>query len=64
MLEEDIGKIIETTLADEANGRMKVISPIYVRFLFIWCTCFVLRLHMIASFFNAHDPDASITKHL
>lgn len=40
MLEEDIGKIIETTLADEANGRMKVLLPIYVPFLFIWCTCF------------------------
>jgi len=35
MLEEDIGKIIETTLADEANGRMKVILPIYVCFLYM-----------------------------
>lgn len=51
MLEEDIGKIIETTLADEANGRMKVISPIYVRFLYTWFTCFVLLLLMFTSFF-------------
>lgn len=65
MLEDDIGKIIESTLSDEANGRMKVnIAHLFVCFQLQWHT-FVLGMHMVTSFyFNAHDPDASIAKHV
>ena len=38
MLEEDIGKIIENTLSDGANGRMKVNVVHIFAFVYMFCS--------------------------